>query len=84
MSPKNIILIFAYKFMKISISATVLGSVLSLFVGNLLSQVFFDGVWKVDFSYYLYLIITVVLITFLLVLLNASGVYKKPIRSLLE
>ncbi len=84
MSPKNIIMIFAYKFIKISISATILGSGLSLIVGNLLSQVFFDGVWKVDYVYYLYLIMIVVLITFLLVLLNASGVYKKPIRSLLE
>jgi len=84
MGPKNIVLIFAYKFIKIAVSATILGAGLSLVVGNLLSQVFFDGVWKVDFSYYLYLIIAVVLITFLLVLLNASGVYKKPIRSLLE
>jgi predicted MFS family arabinose efflux permease len=84
MGPKNIVLIFAYKFIKIAVSATILGAGLSLVVGNLLSQVFFDGVWKVDFSYYLYLIVAVVLITFLLVLLNASGVYKKPIRSLLE
>ncbi len=84
MSSKQIMKIFIIQFLKISFTATVFGCGLSLLVGNLLSQVFFDGVWQIDFVYFLSILLIMCLMTVLLVIFCASGVYKKPIRSLLE
>jgi putative ABC transport system permease protein len=84
MSEKKIIRIFIYQFLQISFLASLFGSSLSLIVGNLLSQFLFEGVWSVDWTYFVSILLVIVVVTLFLVLVSASSVYKKPIRSLLE
>jgi putative ABC transport system permease protein len=84
MSEGRIIKVFIYQFLKVSFAASLLGCSLSLIVGNLLSQFFFEGVWSIDWMYFVSILFAITTLTIFLVLISASSVYKKPIRSLLE
>ena len=61
-----------------------LGSVFSLILGNILSRIFFDGIWGIDFNYLVIIIFSMTLLTSLIVFISTYNIYKKPVRDLLE
>ena len=64
--------------------ATILGSLFSIIVGNVVSQLFFDGVWSLNLFYFFGIIFGMCFMTVVIVYFSTRSVYKKPAKNLLE
>lgn len=84
MSSSKILQLFLFEFLLMSLSATIIGSLFSLLLGNILSQIFFEGVWDMDLNYILIIIFSMTTLTVATVFLSTFSIYNKSVKSLLE
>lgn len=84
MTSKNVFLLFLNEFLLMSLLATIVGSVFSLILGNLLSVIFFEGIWKIDYTYLAVIICSMTALTMLIVSISTFRIYNKPVKELLE
>jgi len=84
MDEKTVKKTLVFEYTIVAFFASVIGCVFSLILGNVLSKVFFDGVWSLDVVYLFSIVIGMVLFTYSIVKVSAHRVYKKSARLLLE
>lgn len=75
---------FLIEYLLMSLVATLVGSLFSIIFGNLISRMFFDGVWSIDWNYLGGIILLMCFVTAFIVFLSTFNIYKKPIKGLLE
>jgi putative ABC transport system permease protein len=84
MKSSNVFYLFLNEFLLMSILATIVGSIFSLILGNLLSVIFFEGIWQIDWKYLIIIMSTMTVLTVFIVFISTFKIYNKPIRELLE
>ena len=84
MKSSKVFYLFLNEFLMMSTLATIVGSVFSLILGNLLSVIFFEGIWQIDWEYLIIIMGTMTVLTVSIVFVSTFRIYNKPIRELLE
>lgn len=80
---KEQIIIINKTFISIVVLATLMGSLFSIVLGNLLSHLFFDGVWTLDFNYFLIIFILIIFLTIATVSSASYGILRQKSRNFL-
>lgn len=75
---------FLYEYLLMSIAATLLGSFFSIIFGNIISFIFFDGIWSLDWSYLILIITVMCVLTVTIVFVSTISIYKKSAKTLLD
>jgi putative ABC transport system permease protein len=75
---------FLAEYLLMSIFATIIGSFFSILFGNVISKMFFDGVWSIDWNYLVAIISLMCFVTAAIVFLSTYRIYKRPVKSLLD
>lgn len=83
-SSKFIMKQFLYEYLLMSLIATIIGSFFSIIFGNILSLMFFDGVWSLDWGYLIGIIVSMCSLTIMIVFVSTISIYKKPAKALLD
>lgn len=83
-SSKSITKQFVVEYFIMSFTSSIIGSLFSIIVGNVISSLFFDGVWSFNFYYFLSIVVSMSLMTILVVYLATRGIYNQPAKQLLE
>jgi putative ABC transport system permease protein len=84
MTSSKVFFLFLNEFLMMSTLATIVGSIFSLILGNLLSYIFFEGVWQIDWEYLIIIMGSMTILTVIIVTLSTFRIYNKPVRELLE
>lgn len=71
-------------FISIVLIATLVGSLFSIGLGNLLSRLFFDGVWTVDWKYFVVIFVLVLILTTFTVTTASFGILRQKSRNFLS
>jgi len=80
----KILNIIVFEYLIILFAAFLLGGVISLIIGKILSDLFFDNVWSIDFSSMSYLMIILVVCCILIVLMSSYSVVKEKVKTFLN
>lgn len=84
MTSSNLFLTIAYEYLIIVIIACTIGIGFSLVLGIVVSNMFFDGVWRIDWFYNLGTSLMMILFTFILSFIASRTYYSTNVKSLLK
>lgn len=80
----SLFLTICYEYILIVIVACVIGIGFSLLLGIVVSQMFFDGVWRIDWVYNLGTSAMMIVFTFILSLIASRSYYSTNVKALLK